>query len=42
MAMLADSSKPGEPYGTMLRQFVGAALVDYREDVGLPAIAGCE
>lgn len=39
MATLAISPAPGEPYGTMLRQFVGAALVDHRGDVGVSAIA---
>lgn len=39
MAALAITSAPGEPYGTVLRQVVGAGLVDHRGDVGLSSIA---
>lgn len=39
MAALAITSAPGEPYGTVLRQVVGPALVDHRGDAGLSAIA---
>ncbi|MBA4022296.1 MAG: hypothetical protein C0482_08010 [Gordonia sp.] len=39
LAALAISASPGEPYGTVLRQHVGAGLVDHRGEVGLSAIA---
>lgn len=39
MATLAITSMPGEPYGTVLRQTVGADLADHRGDIGLSAIA---